>query len=143
MGHISFVGKLDGVALSAGAPAITPGFTLDLMARHSLDFWLTSEDLPHTDSRVTLDRDGNIVLSYMPNNLEAHTRLRAKLETLMQQQTKCDIHGNQCHQACLREVFLLASGSAGGRGAPVRHHTLRARSSHLGAGRQLQSARSG
>ena len=34
------------------------------MAKHSLDFWLTSEDLPDPDNRVTLDRDGNIVLSY-------------------------------------------------------------------------------
>jgi choline dehydrogenase-like flavoprotein len=107
MGHISFVGKLDGVALSAGAPAIAPGFTLDLMARHSLDFWLTSEDLPHPDSRVTLDRDGNIVLAYTPNNLEAHKRLRAKLESLMQQQTKCDIHGNECHQGLFaRSLFV-------------------------------------
>lgn len=63
MGHISFVGKLDGVALSAGAPPLTPGFTLDLMAKHSLDFWLTSEDLPDSDNRVTLDKQGNIVLS--------------------------------------------------------------------------------
>lgn len=107
MGHISFVGKLDGVALSAGAPAIAPGFTLDLMARHSLDFWLTSEDLPHPDSRVALDRDGNIVLSYVPNNLEAHKRLRAKLESLMQQQTKCDIHGKECHQGLFaRSLFV-------------------------------------
>jgi len=104
---ISFVGKLDGVALSAGAPAIAPGFTLDLMARHSLDFWLTSEDLPHPDSRVALDRDGNIVLSYVPNNLEAHKRLRAKLESLMQQQTKCDIHGKECHQGLFaRSLFV-------------------------------------
>src|SRR5262245_26855740 len=40
MGHISFVGKLDAVALSAGAPKLVPGFTLELMAAHSLDFWL-------------------------------------------------------------------------------------------------------
>jgi choline dehydrogenase-like flavoprotein len=46
MGHISFVGKLDADTLKAGAPAIAPGWTLDLMAKHSLDFWLTSEDLP-------------------------------------------------------------------------------------------------
>ena len=58
MGHISFVGKLDAIALSAGAPAIVPGMTLDIMAKHSLDFWLTSEDLPDPDNRVTLDRDG-------------------------------------------------------------------------------------
>src|ERR1700740_4033 len=84
MGHISFVGKLDGVALSAGAPALAPGFTLDIMAKHSLDFWVTSEDLPDPENRVTLDRDGNIVLSYTPNNGEGHKRLIAKLEHLLQ-----------------------------------------------------------
>ncbi len=83
MGHISFVGKLDGVALSAGAPPLTPGFTLDLMAQHSLDFWLTSEDLPDPNNRVTLDKKGNLVLSYTPNNVEAHNRLRAKLESIV------------------------------------------------------------
>jgi hypothetical protein len=72
MGHISFVGKLDADALSGGAPAITPGFTLEMMAKHSLDFWLTSADLPDPDNRVTLDRDGHIVLSYKPNNEEGH-----------------------------------------------------------------------
>jgi choline dehydrogenase-like flavoprotein len=84
MGHISFVGKLDAVALSAGAPAIVPGMTLDLMAKHSLDFWLTSEDLPDPDNRVTLDRDGNIVLSYTPNNEAGHRRLIKTLEGLLQ-----------------------------------------------------------
>jgi choline dehydrogenase-like flavoprotein len=84
MGHISFVGKLDGVALSAGAPALVPGMTLDIMAKHSLDFWLTSEDLPDPDNRVTIDREGNIVLSYKPNNTAGHERLIKKLEHLLQ-----------------------------------------------------------
>src|SRR6266542_2048591 len=84
MGHISFVGKLDAVALSAGAPAIVPGMTLDIMAKHSLDFWLTSEDLPDPNNRFTLDRNGNIVLSYAPNNDEGHKRLIRKLEHLLQ-----------------------------------------------------------
>jgi choline dehydrogenase-like flavoprotein len=84
MGHISFVGKLDAVALSAGAPSMVPGMTLDFMAKHSLDFWLTSEDLPDPKNRVTLDRDGNIVLSYKPNNTEGHQRLTKKLEYLLQ-----------------------------------------------------------
>jgi choline dehydrogenase-like flavoprotein len=97
MGHISFVGKLDGVTLSAGAPAIAPGWTLDLMAKHSLDFWLTSEDLPDPENRVTLDRRGNIVLSYRPNNEEGHKRLVAKLEALMKSQRACPIHGRDCH----------------------------------------------
>ena len=107
MGHISFVGKLDGQTLRAGAPAIAPGWTLDLMARHSLDFWLTSEDLPAPENRVTLDRKGGIVLSYTPNNEEAHRRLTAKLKELMQKQTKCHEHGHECHQGLLaRNLFV-------------------------------------
>ena len=83
MGHISFVGKMDAVTLSAGAPKIVPGMTLEIMARHSLDFWLTSEDLPDPDNRVTLDRDGNVVLTYAPNNEEGHKRLQATLKGLL------------------------------------------------------------
>jgi choline dehydrogenase-like flavoprotein len=98
MGHISFVGKLDGETLKAGAPRLTPGWTLDLMAKHSLDFWLTSEDLPEPNNRVTLDGKGGIVLSYKPNNEEGHQRLIAKLKELMKQQTKCKEHGHECHQ---------------------------------------------
>jgi choline dehydrogenase-like flavoprotein len=98
MGHISFVGKLDGVTLSAGAPAIAPGFTLDLMSSHSLDFWLTSEDLPDPGNRVTVNRQGEIVLSYQPNNEEGHKRLIARLKDLMKQQTACAAHGHNCHQ---------------------------------------------
>jgi choline dehydrogenase-like flavoprotein len=107
MGHISFVGKFDGVTLSAGAPAIAPGFTLDLMAKHSLDFWLTSEDLPDPENRVTLDRDGKIVLSYLPNNQEGHKRLRKKLEQLVQGQRSCPAHGKSCHQGLFaRSLFI-------------------------------------
>jgi choline dehydrogenase-like flavoprotein len=107
MGHISFVGKLDADTLKAGAPAIVPGFTLELMARHSLDFWLTSEDLPDPDNRVTLDRNGNIVLSYKPNNEEGHQRLIGKLRGLMQQQTQCAVHGHECHVGLFaRNLFV-------------------------------------
>lgn len=107
MGHISFVGKLDGVTLSAGAPVIAPGFTLDLMAKHSLDFWLTTEDLPRPENRVTLNRTGEIVLSYAPNNTEPHRRLQAKLKELLNAQRKCEIHGRECHVGLFaRNLFL-------------------------------------
>ena len=107
MGHISFVGKLDGQTLRAGAPAVAPGWSLELMARHSLDFWLTTEDLPLPDNRVTLDAQGGIVLAYEPNNLEAHERLIAKLKQLMQQQTKCQVHGHECHEGLFaRNLFV-------------------------------------
>jgi choline dehydrogenase-like flavoprotein len=107
MGHISFVGKLDAETLRAGAPALAPGFTLELMARHSLDFWLTSEDLPDPDNRVTLDRSGNIVLSYRPNNEQSHERLIAKLKDVMRQQAECAVHGHERHQGLFsRNLFV-------------------------------------
>ncbi len=106
MGHISFVGKLDLWALKAGAPAIAPGFTLELMAQHSLDFWLTSEDLPDPNNRVTLNKRGEIVLSYTPNNGEGHERLKAKLKEILKAQ-RCEIHGHHCHHGLFaRSLFV-------------------------------------
>jgi choline dehydrogenase-like flavoprotein len=84
MGHISFVGKFDATTLSAGAPFFAPNLSLEYIARHSLDFWLTSEDLPDPENRVTLDRTGNITLAYTPNNLEGHKRLIKRLERLLE-----------------------------------------------------------
>jgi choline dehydrogenase-like flavoprotein len=83
LGHVSMLGKLDGTALKAGAPGFVPLGVLNCMARHSFDFWLTSEDLPSPDNRVTLEQDGRIRLSYTPNNLGAHERLVAKLKGLV------------------------------------------------------------
>jgi choline dehydrogenase-like flavoprotein len=106
MGHISFVGKLDVDALRAGAPAIAPGFTLEMMAQHSLDFWLTSEDLPDPDNRVTINHQGEIVLSYTPNNGEGHDRLKAKLQAAMKHQN-CPLHGDGCHQGLFsRNLYI-------------------------------------
>ncbi len=105
MGHISFVGKLDAATLRAGAPAIAPGWTLEAMAQHSLDFWLTSEDLPDPKNRVSLNRKGEIVLTYTPNNQKAHEHLKKQLEHALNH-IKCEEHGT-CHQGLFaRSLFL-------------------------------------
>jgi choline dehydrogenase-like flavoprotein len=107
MGHISFVGKLDADTLRAGAPSMTPGWSLDFLARHSLDFWLTSEDLPDPDNRVTLDRHGKIVLSYTPNNNEGHEHLVRQLKRLLDRRRTCEIHGHECHEGFFaRNLFI-------------------------------------
>jgi choline dehydrogenase-like flavoprotein len=106
MGHISFVGKLDADTLRSGAPSLAPGWTLEQMSRHSLDFWLTSEDLPFPDNRVTVNDKDEIVLSYTPNNLEAHRRLKQQLQKLMRE-SSCPIHGHECHQGLFeRNLFV-------------------------------------
>jgi choline dehydrogenase-like flavoprotein len=83
MGHISMIGKQDLESLRAGAPAFAPGKALDAMAKHSLDFWMTSEDLPDSKNRVLVGKDGTITLAYTENNLDAHRRLAAKLKSML------------------------------------------------------------
>jgi choline dehydrogenase-like flavoprotein len=80
LGAMQMLGKSDAVLIGFDAPdAPNPA---DL-ARHSIDFWLTTEDLPLPDNRVTLGPDGDIRLSYVPTNLEAHQRLREKFMSLL------------------------------------------------------------
>jgi choline dehydrogenase-like flavoprotein len=83
LGHIQMLGKSDKGILRAGAPWFAPGMALDYMARHSLDFWLTTEDLPRPDNRVTVDRQGNIHLAKTYVNTEPHKRLLKKLKSLL------------------------------------------------------------
>jgi choline dehydrogenase-like flavoprotein len=46
------------------------------------------------------------VLSYKPNNEEGHKRLISKLEQLMKKQTKCAVHGHDCHEGLFaRNLF--------------------------------------
>jgi choline dehydrogenase-like flavoprotein len=83
LGHIQMLGKSDRNILRAGAPWFAPGLALDYMARHAIDFWLTTEDIPHPDNRVTVDRQGNVHLSKTYYNVEPHKRLLAKLKDLL------------------------------------------------------------
>jgi len=98
LGHIQMLGKSDRNILRAGAPWFAPGLALDYMAKHAIDFWLTSEDIPHPDNRVTVDRQGDIHLAKTYHNGEAHKRLLKKLKGLMGHLA--------CHQAIPSATIL-------------------------------------
>jgi choline dehydrogenase-like flavoprotein len=86
MGNIQMVGKSQGPMYKGEKPieaGLAPMFTLDFVARHAVDFWLSTEDLPSPDNRVTIDREGNITLSYTPNNQVAKERLYSKLKSML------------------------------------------------------------
>ena len=84
LGHIQMLGKSNAEMLKGDAPAFTPGLALEHIAKHAVDFWLTSEDLPDPDNRVTLSADGRIQLYYTENNLEGHRRLGVKLKDMLE-----------------------------------------------------------
>jgi choline dehydrogenase-like flavoprotein len=92
LGHIQMVGKSDGTQIKGeGLPGIMQWFPdqpFDWIARHSLDFWLTSEDLPKPENRIYHDGD-RVVLDLVESNMEGHHRLRRKLSELCD---KMDIH---------------------------------------------------
>ena len=79
------LGKSDRNIVRSCAPRFVPGLALDYIAKHALDFWLTTEDLPHPDNRATVDRQGNIHLAKTYHNTEPHRRLLAKLKALLGQ----------------------------------------------------------
>ena len=67
LGNIQMVGKSQAQMFRGEKPGETklaPEWTLERIARHAIDFWLSTEDLPRPDNRVTVDRDGKLTLSY-------------------------------------------------------------------------------
>jgi len=59
-----------------------PKMPFDVMARHAMAFWLSSEDLPHPDNRICYDGE-RVVLDVTEGNMETHRRLRKKLQLML------------------------------------------------------------
>ena len=86
MGNIQMVGKSSAPMYRGEKPLETklaPTRTLEHMARHAVDFWLSTEDLPRPENRVTLNSDGEITLSYTPSSGEAAKRLYHQLKSML------------------------------------------------------------
>jgi len=86
LGNIQMVGKSQAPMFRGEKPGETrfaPSWTLEEVARHAVDFWLSTEDLPLPENRVTLADDGNVQLSYASSNNEAKDRLFDKLKGML------------------------------------------------------------
>jgi choline dehydrogenase-like flavoprotein len=88
MGSIQMVGKSVGEMYKGEKPLETKLAPLGLLndiARHAVDFWLMTEDLPDPNNRVSVDRNGNITLNYTPNNQVPQRRLYEQLKSMLNQ----------------------------------------------------------
>ncbi len=86
MGNIQMVGKSQAPMFRGEKPGETklaPEWSLERVAKHAIDFWLSTEDLPRPDNRVTVDESGKVTLSYTETNAEAKRRLYDKLHSLL------------------------------------------------------------
>ena len=95
VGNIQMVGKSNGSAMKGEEPKLTllaPHWSLDDVAAHAVDFWLTTEDVPKPDNRVTLASDGNVQLAYKSNNDEEADRLYHELKQILNHVGLADHH---------------------------------------------------
>jgi choline dehydrogenase-like flavoprotein len=55
LGQVQPVGSFHHEMMKGDAPPLTPGFVLDTMKHRAVPWWLTTEDLPDPENRVTLE----------------------------------------------------------------------------------------
>jgi choline dehydrogenase-like flavoprotein len=77
LGQVQPVGSFHHEMMKGDAPPLTPGFVLEGMKHHAVPWWLTTEDLPAAENRVTLDNATPSSLlsseeSQQPGNAGAH-----------------------------------------------------------------------
>src|SRR2546423_2894280 len=86
MGNIQMVGKSRGPMYKGEKPLETrlaPMFSLRDIAHHAVDFWLSTEDLPDPNNRVSVDKEGRVTLSYTSNNDVPKQKLYDKLKSML------------------------------------------------------------
>jgi SMP-30/Gluconolactonase/LRE-like region len=86
MGNIQMLGKSSGPMYRGEKPletALFPTGLLDNLADHAVDFWLTTEDLPDSENRVTVGQSGKVTLSYTPNNQVPTRKLYDQLKSML------------------------------------------------------------
>ena len=86
LGNIQMVGKSQAPMFRGEKPGETklaPQWTLERVARHAIDFWLSTEDLPMPENRVSVDGEGRLTLSYTATNEESKKRLHAQLKSML------------------------------------------------------------
>ncbi|HTG47168.1 MAG TPA: GMC family oxidoreductase [Actinomycetota bacterium] len=86
LGNLQMIGKSQADMFKGEKPTETklaPGFALRDVATHAVDFWLSTEDLPRPENRVTLGTDGNVRLTYEPSNGKAADALFHKLKSML------------------------------------------------------------
>lgn len=86
MGNIQMIGKSQGEMFKGEKPietALVPKMLLNDIAHHAVDFWLSTEDLPDPNNRVTVTKQGQIKLSYTFNNQVPKQKLYEKLKSML------------------------------------------------------------
>jgi choline dehydrogenase-like flavoprotein len=86
LGNIQMLGKSNAEAMRGEEPKLTklaPNWSLEEVAKHAVDLWLTTEDLPRPGNRVTVDRDGAVHVAYTQSNSAEAADLYKEVKTML------------------------------------------------------------
>jgi choline dehydrogenase-like flavoprotein len=86
LGNIQMVGKSQAPMFHGEKPGETklaPHWSLERIAKHAIDFWLSTEDLPRPENRVSVDRDGKLTLAYTATNDTPKQELFKQLHSML------------------------------------------------------------
>ena len=86
LGNIQMVGKSQAPMFHGEKPGETklaPHWSLEEVAKHAVDFWLSTEDLPRPENRVSVDRDGKLTLAYTATNEKPKQELYKQLHSML------------------------------------------------------------
>ncbi len=86
LGNIQMVGKSQAPMFHGEKPGETkfaPEWSLETVAEHAVDFWLSTEDLPKPENRVTLADDGRVKIAYSYSNEGPKGELYDKLKSML------------------------------------------------------------
>jgi choline dehydrogenase-like flavoprotein len=113
MGNIQMIGKSQAAMFRGEKPLETkfaPSWALRDVASHAVDFWLSTEDLPKPENRVTLGPDGGVHLSYKPSNPTAAKRLYGQLKSML---GSLNMHeGHLAHRRLYMKTDIPIAGCA-------------------------------
>jgi choline dehydrogenase-like flavoprotein len=110
LGNIQMVGKSQAPMFRGEKPGETrfaPSWSLRDVAAHAVDFWLSTEDLPRPENRITLAPDGNVAISYTASNDESKQRLLHQLKQMLGNLGMHDDHLLP-HHAYLKNAIPIA-----------------------------------
>ncbi len=86
LGNIQMVGKSQEPMFRGEKPGETklaPHWSLERVAKHAIDFWLSTEDLPLPENRVTVDGEGKLTLTYTATNDVPKKQLHHQLKSML------------------------------------------------------------
>ena len=141
LGNIQMLGKSNAMAMKGEEPKLTklaPRWSMAEVARHAVDFWLTTEDIARAGQpghrRPRRERSPGLPARPTTRKPTACTTSCGRSSTTWAwPSTTC----------CDKNFYMSMDIPVAARRAPGRHLPVRHRPGHLGARRELQGPRAG